>query len=169
MAFALGYQARSFLLSASPTPAAGSGPNKKRKLASPSASDIDPDESLSSSTGEGATDPGSDTEDETAALASDLAGVKASMGEEVKLVLVVNDSLKMSKGKIAAQAGHATLACTFTLQAQNPRVSAGSCGAYGSRAQRDGLLSDASSYSESGNHKGESDSKPSDCQVISRY
>jgi peptidyl-tRNA hydrolase len=43
--------------------------------------------------------------------------------EEVKLVLVVNDSLKMQKGKIAAQAGHATLACALMLKDANPRVS----------------------------------------------
>jgi PTH2 family peptidyl-tRNA hydrolase len=49
--------------------------------------------------------------------------VKASLTEEVKLVLVVNDELKMSKGKIAAQAGHATLACALMLKDINPKVS----------------------------------------------
>lgn len=38
-------------------------------------------------------------------------------------MLVVNDSLKMSKGKIAAQAGHATLACAMMLKEVNPKVS----------------------------------------------
>jgi peptidyl-tRNA hydrolase len=38
------------------------------------------------------------------------------------MVLVVNDSLKMSKGKIAAQAGHATLACAMMLKDINPKV-----------------------------------------------
>ena len=37
-------------------------------------------------------------------------------------MLVVNDSLKMQKGKIAAQAGHATLACALMLKDANPRV-----------------------------------------------
>lgn len=40
----------------------------------------------------------------------------------MKLVLVVNDELKMTKGKIAAQAGHATLACAMTLKEANPKV-----------------------------------------------
>ena len=44
------------------------------------------------------------------------------MLEEVKLVLVVNDSLKMAKGKIAAQAGHATLACALMVREVNPKV-----------------------------------------------
>ena len=44
------------------------------------------------------------------------------MTEEVKLVLVVNDSLKMAKGKIAAQAGHATLACALMVREVNPKV-----------------------------------------------
>jgi peptidyl-tRNA hydrolase len=35
----------------------------------------------------------------------------------------VNDSLKMQKGKIAAQAGHATLACALMLKEKNPGVS----------------------------------------------
>ena len=39
------------------------------------------------------------------------------------MVLVVNDSLKMTKGKIAAQAGHATLACALMLKEVNPKVS----------------------------------------------
>lgn len=88
----------------------------------------------SGSDSEGATNPESDSEDESAAVSSsDIASVKAGMGEEVKLVLVVNDSLKMQKGKVAAQAGHATLACALTLQAQNPRVSSNCCDLAGSR------------------------------------
>ena len=73
--------------------------------------------------GDSATDTESDEEDENAARVSDIAAVKAGMMEEVKLVLVVNDSLKMSKGKIAAQAGHATLACAMMVKDINPRVS----------------------------------------------
>ena len=69
------------------------------------------------------TDTDSDAEDESAALASDIASLKANLTEEVKLVLVVNDSLKMAKGKIAAQAGHATLACALMVKDVNPKVS----------------------------------------------
>lgn len=120
VAFALGYQARSFFNSPSTTLSSSSS-NKKRKLGNPSAPSIAPSQTSDS---EGATDPGSDEEDESAAVTgADLSSVKAGLGEEVKLVLVVNDSLKMQKGKVAAQAGHATLACAMTLQAQNPRVS----------------------------------------------
>lgn len=68
-------------------------------------------------------DSDSDAEDEQAARTSDIASVRANLTEEVKLVLVVNDSLKMSKGKIAAQAGHATLACAMMLKEVNPKVS----------------------------------------------
>jgi PTH2 family peptidyl-tRNA hydrolase len=123
IAFALGYQANSYLRSASPVLSSGSASsNKKRKLGASAAPSVANSDSGSDS--EGATNPESDSEDESAAVSSsDIASVKAGMGEEVKLVLVVNDSLKMQKGKVAAQAGHATLACALTLQAQNPRVS----------------------------------------------
>lgn len=70
---------------------------------------------------EGGTDADSDFEDETAANAADLGALKPG-GDEVKLVLVVNDSLKMTKGKIGAQCGHATLACYETLAKSNARV-----------------------------------------------
>lgn len=56
-------------------------------------------------------------------MASDIASLKANVTEEVKLVLVINDSLKMAKGKIAAQAGHATLACALLVREVNPKVS----------------------------------------------
>ena len=42
-----------------------------------------------------------------------------SSTEEHKLVLVVRTDLGMSKGKIAAQCSHATLACYRTLQSQS--------------------------------------------------
>ncbi|KAL7410018.1 peptidyl-tRNA hydrolase [Mrakia frigida] len=42
--------------------------------------------------------------------------------EECKLVLIVRTDLKMTKGKIAAQCGHATLACYKTLLASNPAL-----------------------------------------------
>nr|XP_018261068.1 peptidyl-tRNA hydrolase [Kwoniella dejecticola CBS 10117]OBR83226.1 peptidyl-tRNA hydrolase [Kwoniella dejecticola CBS 10117] len=75
----------------------------------------------SGSGSEGGTDTESDIEDTQAALSSDLTSTKFSSSEEMKLVLVVNDELKMTKGKIAAQAGHATLACALTLKEANPR------------------------------------------------
>ncbi|KAH9964463.1 peptidyl-tRNA hydrolase [Russula dissimulans] len=39
-----------------------------------------------------------------------------------KLVLVVRTDLNMSPGKIAAQCGHATLACYKTLVKKNPKL-----------------------------------------------
>jgi hypothetical protein len=51
-----------------------------------------------------------------------MAGIASGMGDGVKMVLVVNESLRMSKGKIAAQAGHATLACALTVMSRNPVV-----------------------------------------------
>merc|ERR1712093_524463 len=42
------------------------------------------------------------------------------VNEECKMVLVVRTDLGMTKGKIAAQASHATLACYKSLQASNP-------------------------------------------------
>jgi PTH2 family peptidyl-tRNA hydrolase len=65
---------------------------------------------------------GSEDEDDEKVAHADLGAIKAGMMEECKLVLVVNDSLKMTKGKIAAQCSHATLACYKTLQQQNPAV-----------------------------------------------
>ncbi|KAH1458722.1 hypothetical protein KXX13_008557 [Aspergillus fumigatus] len=50
----------------------------------------------------------------------ELANFDAS-NEEVKLVLVVRTDLGMTKGKIAAQCSHATLACYKYLIAHNPQ------------------------------------------------
>ena len=106
----MGYQYRSYSAnSASLPPLNPSRPSLTRHTSSSSDS-ID------------GTDPGSDIEDEKAALTSDIASIKANLTEEVKLVLVVNDSLKMAKGKIAAQAGHATLACALMIREVNPKV-----------------------------------------------
>lgn len=69
----------------------------------------------------GATDTESDSEDEAAATSANLKAVRAG-NDEMKLVLVINDSLKMTKGKIGAQCGHATLACYETLARSNPNV-----------------------------------------------
>ena len=81
-----------------------------------------PASAVGSGSGSDASDTESDAEDEAVALNSDIASVRANMLEEVKLVLVVNDSLKMAKGKIAAQAGHATLACAMIVKDVNPKV-----------------------------------------------
>ncbi|KAH8928480.1 PTH2-domain-containing protein [Atractiella rhizophila] len=67
-----------------------------------------------------------ESEDEDSGLEGegdgDLGSVKAGMMEECKLVLVVRDDLKMTKGKIAAQCSHATLACYKSLSASNPSL-----------------------------------------------
>jgi len=52
----------------------------------------------------------------------DLASVKPGLMEECKLVLVVRSDLGMTKGKIAAQCSHATLACYKALSKSNPRL-----------------------------------------------
>ena len=60
----------------------------------------------------------SDSEDEAAG--EDAGGELTSFADntdEVKLMLVVRTDLGMTKGKIAAQAGHATLACYQALAA----------------------------------------------------
>ncbi|GJN87959.1 hypothetical protein Rhopal_000914-T1 [Rhodotorula paludigena] len=54
--------------------------------------------------------------------ADDLAAVKAEGDEPCKLVLVVRTDLNMTKGKIAAQCGHATLACYKSLVRSNPAL-----------------------------------------------
>ncbi|KAK0257096.1 hypothetical protein LTR91_001567 [Friedmanniomyces endolithicus] len=61
----------------------------------------------------------SDDEDDDV---QDLGELKsfADSAEECKLVLVVRTDLGMGKGKIAAQCGHATLACYKTLVRANP-------------------------------------------------
>ncbi|CAE7232262.1 unnamed protein product [Rhizoctonia solani] len=68
--------------------------------------------------GEGSDEEDSDEErDDT-----NLGEVKAGMMEECKLVLVVRTDLGMTKGKVAAQCGHATLACYKALSAANPTL-----------------------------------------------
>ncbi|KAH0838577.1 peptidyl-tRNA hydrolase 2 [Lanmaoa asiatica] len=63
----------------------------------------------------------SDNEDEELAD-GDLSSVKPRMLEQCKLVLVVRTDLKMTQGKIAAQCGHATLACYKALMKTNPKL-----------------------------------------------
>ncbi|KAK5136896.1 hypothetical protein LTR08_001818 [Meristemomyces frigidus] len=65
-------------------------------------------------------DAGSEDEDDDSV--QDLGELKSFPGnnEECKLVLVVRTDLGMGKGKIAAQCGHATLACYKTLTRADP-------------------------------------------------
>ncbi|WVQ84540.1 peptidyl-tRNA hydrolase [Cryptococcus sp. DSM 104549] len=122
VAFTVGYQAHSLLNRPAPAlpatiSAAPTSPTAKPKKSSASSPSVG-----SSASSSGASDTESDAEDAEAALVSDLTATKFSSREEMKLVLVVNDELKMSKGKIAAQAGHATLACALMLKEINARL-----------------------------------------------
>ncbi|KAI0936067.1 hypothetical protein AcV5_004303 [Taiwanofungus camphoratus] len=62
----------------------------------------------------------SDEEEEEAD--GDLSAVKPGFMEQCKLVLVVRTDLGMTPGKIAAQCGHATLACYKALLKTNPSL-----------------------------------------------
>ncbi|GAA5827733.1 hypothetical protein JCM5353_002286 [Sporobolomyces roseus] len=62
----------------------------------------------------------SDYETESEGDEDELKTVKAEGDEPCKLVLVVRTDLNMNKGKIAAQCGHATLACYKSLNRSNP-------------------------------------------------
>lgn len=128
LAFVLGYQARAVLspvvVNAPPSGSRGvSSSAKANGKAKRSTSPVQAPPSPSHS--DGATDSDSDADDEAAANAADLKALRPG-GDEIKLVLVVNDSLKMTKGKIGAQCGHATLACYETLARSNPAVGASS-------------------------------------------
>lgn len=61
-------------------------------------------------------------EDEEDIADGDLAAVKPQHSQRCKLVLVVRMDLKMTPGKIAAQCGHATLACYKALMKSNPML-----------------------------------------------
>lgn len=52
----------------------------------------------------------------------DLSLITAGFNEPCKLVLIVRTDLGMSPGKIAAQCGHATLACYKALLKKNPKL-----------------------------------------------
>ncbi|KAI9460244.1 PTH2-domain-containing protein [Lactarius psammicola] len=62
------------------------------------------------------------SDDEDSAADGDLSTVSAGLLQPCKLVLVVRTDLGMSPGKIAAQCGHATLACYKTLLKKNPKL-----------------------------------------------
>jgi PTH2 family peptidyl-tRNA hydrolase len=122
LAFAVGYQARAYI---SPV-VVGPGAPKSFSTSAPAEKKQQRSNSPVPAPS-GGTDSESDGEDEAAANAADLKAVRAG-GDEIKLVLVVNDSLKMTKGKIGAQCGHATLACYETLARSNPNVCPEACG-----------------------------------------
>jgi len=60
--------------------------------------------------------------DEDSVADGDLSAVSAGFMKPCKLVLVVRTDLNMTPGKIAAQCGHATLACYKTLVKKNPKL-----------------------------------------------
>ncbi|KAF8078363.1 peptidyl-tRNA hydrolase 2 [Lyophyllum atratum] len=67
--------------------------------------------------------PVEDNEDEAEDIADgDLSAIRAGFMGQCKLVLVVRTDLKMTSGKIAAQCGHATLACYKALVKTNPKL-----------------------------------------------
>ena len=45
-----------------------------------------------------------------------------SVAEECKMVIVMRSDLKMSKGKIAAQAAHAAVNCAFAAKKKDPKT-----------------------------------------------
>jgi PTH2 family peptidyl-tRNA hydrolase len=49
-------------------------------------------------------------------------GAFSDSTEECKMIMVVRTDLKMTKGKIAAQCGHAAIACYESLQRSNPEL-----------------------------------------------
>ncbi|KAG8892707.1 hypothetical protein FRB99_002491 [Tulasnella sp. 403] len=60
--------------------------------------------------------------DDEGAYDADLSAVSPGLFEECKLILIVRTDLGMTKGKIAAQCGHATLACYKALLKFNPAL-----------------------------------------------
>ncbi|GBE78132.1 peptidyl-tRNA hydrolase PTH2-domain-containing protein [Sparassis latifolia] len=63
-----------------------------------------------------------DSEGEEEVADGDLSAVKPGFLEPCKLVLIVRTDLGMTTGKIAAQCGHATLACYKALLKTNPTL-----------------------------------------------
>jgi len=125
VAFALGYQARTYFTSspqaAKSIPSLNSGSSGTVDLTDKPKSKTIPT-SGSDSDSESELDTDSEAEDLALALSSNPQSLKPTSFDEVKLVLIVNESLKMTKGKIAAQAGHATLSCALMMKDVNPRM-----------------------------------------------
>jgi len=67
-------------------------------------------------------DEDSPSSDEDSAADGDLSAVTAGFLKPCKLVLVVRTDLNMTPGKIAAQCGHATLACYKALVKKNSKL-----------------------------------------------
>ncbi|KAF7437063.1 hypothetical protein PC9H_003897 [Pleurotus ostreatus] len=110
-AFALGYTvgSRGPLNASLPRP----GPDKTPLVPDSSEAHVD-DEKHSES---------DDSEEEDESLADgDLSVIQAGFMEPCKMVLVVRVDLNMTPGKVAAQCGHATLACYKALVKKNPRL-----------------------------------------------
>ncbi|KAL4243181.1 peptidyl-tRNA hydrolase [Abortiporus biennis] len=63
-----------------------------------------------------------ESDEEEEAADGDLSSIKPGYLEQCKLVLVVRSDLGMTTGKIAAQCGHATLACYKALMKSNPQL-----------------------------------------------
>jgi len=63
-----------------------------------------------------------ESDDEDTSADGDLSAVTAGFQQPCKLVLVVRTDLNMTSGKIAAQCGHATLACYKALVKRNPTL-----------------------------------------------
>lgn len=123
VAFALGYQARTYFTSSPQAAKSISSPNSSGTIDltdKPKSRTIPTSGSDSESESELDTD--SEAEDLALALSSNPQSLKPTSFDEVKLVLIVNESLKMTKGKIAAQAGHATLSCALMMKDVNPRM-----------------------------------------------
>jgi PTH2 family peptidyl-tRNA hydrolase len=62
------------------------------------------------------------SDDEDSIADGNLSTVSAGFLQPCKLVLVVRTDLNMTPGKIAAQCGHATLACYKALVKKNPKL-----------------------------------------------
>ncbi|KAL4268016.1 peptidyl-tRNA hydrolase [Pleurotus pulmonarius] len=108
-AFALGYTV------GSRGPLGGHLPLRKAKETAPDTSKAhDDDEKCSES---------DDSEEEDESLADgDLSVIQAGFMEPCKMVLAVRVDLNMTPGKVAAQCGHATLACYKALVKKNPQL-----------------------------------------------
>ncbi len=92
--------------SSSPAPHTKAGSKGTPKAVLPSTPEV---AATSETPSEGSLDTDSDAEDEQANVRSGMLGtVRAKTMEECKLVLVVNQELGMSKGKIAAQCASAS-------------------------------------------------------------
>ena len=116
-----GTPAKSYPESKSSSNAKGKGKGKGKQPQQAQAQQTT-SESDSDSDADSEVDTDSEAEDLALALSSNPQSLKPTAFDEVKLVLVVNESLKMTKGKIAAQAGHATLGCALMMKDVNPRM-----------------------------------------------